>query len=99
MLRWPRRSGRETDVRDTFLDSSWYFVRVQRHHLYARFVTLALHDLRFARFEEPFPPVRLGGLIVKEGAKTSKSRGNVVVPDDYIDQHGSDVLRCAVMTP
>ena len=74
---------------------------VQRHHLYARFVTMALHDLGFVPFDEPFPRIRLGGLIVKDGAKMSKSRGNVVVPDDYIDQHGSDVLRCALlfMTP
>ena len=123
---------RETDVSDTFVDSSWYFLRypstefqdrpwdiertrrwlpvdlyagghehVQRHHLYARFVTMALHDLGLVPFEEPFPRIRLGGLIVKDGAKMSKSRGNVVVPDDYIDRHGSDVLRCALlfMTP
>lgn len=74
---------------------------VQRHHLYARFVTMALHDLGLVPFEEPFPRIRLGGLIVKDGAKMSKSRGNVVVPDHYIDRHGSDILRCALlfMTP
>jgi leucyl-tRNA synthetase len=70
---------------------------VQRHHLYARFVTMALHDLGLVPFEEPFPRIRLGGLIVKEGAKMSKSRGNVINPDDYVTAHGSDVLRCALL--
>jgi len=127
----PRCGGearRETDVSDTFVDSSWYFLRypstefddrpwdvertarvlpvdfyaggvehVQRHHLYARFVTMALHDLGLVPFEEPFPRVRLGGLIAKDGAKMSKSRGNVVTPDDYIERHGADALRCALL--
>jgi leucyl-tRNA synthetase len=70
---------------------------VQRHHLYARFVTMALHDLGLVGFDEPFPRVRLGGLIVKDGAKMSKSRGNVVTPDQFVDAHGSDVLRCALL--
>ena len=70
---------------------------VQRHHLYARFVTMALHDLGLVPFDEPFPRVRLGGLIAKDGVKMSKSRGNVVTPDDYIDRHGADVLRCALL--
>ena len=70
---------------------------VQRHHLYARFVTMALHDLGLVPFEEPFPRVRLGGLIAKDGAKMSKSRGNVVTPDDYVDRHGADMLRCALL--
>jgi len=127
----PRCGGparRETDVSDTFVDSSWYFLRypshdkpdvpwdpertrrflpvdfyaggpehVQRHHLYARFVTMALHDLGLVPFAEPFPRIRLGGMIVKDGAKMSKSRGNVVGPDDYVRRHGSDVLRCALL--
>lgn len=126
--RCPRCAGparRETDVSDTFVDSSWYFLRypsaevddhpwdldrarqpdfyaggpehVQRHHLYARFVTMALCDLGLVPFDEPFPRVRLGGLLVKDGAKMSKSRGNVVGPDAYIDRHGADVLRCALL--
>lgn len=70
---------------------------VQRHHLYARFMAMALHDLGLVPFEEPFPRIRLGGLIIKEGAKMSKSRGNVVGPDDYVTAHGSDVLRCALL--
>ncbi len=70
---------------------------VQRHHLYARFLTMALYDLGLVGFEEPFPRIRLGGLLVKDGAKMSKSRGNVVSPDTYLPEHGSDVLRCALL--
>ena len=70
---------------------------VQRHHLYARFLTMALYDLGLVPFEEPFPRIRLGGLLVNDGAKMSKSRGNVVSPDRYLPAHGSDVLRCALL--
>ncbi len=70
---------------------------VQRHHLYARFITMALHDLGHIPFEEPFSRIRLGGLIVRDGAKMSKSRGNVVTPDDYLDTVGGDVLRGALL--
>ena len=66
---------------------------VRRHHLYARFTTMALHDLGQIPFEEPFPRLLLHGLLVKDGAKMSKSRGNVVNPDEYIERHGSDNLR------
>jgi leucyl-tRNA synthetase len=117
---------RETDVSDTFFDSSWYFLRhpsaerddvawdrarttpvdlyaggpehVARHHLYARFVTMALHDLGLVGFDEPFPRLRLHGTITKDGAKMSKSRGNVVSPDDYVDRHGGDVLRVHLLS-
>ncbi len=123
-----RPGRRETDVADTFVESSWYFLRypstdvedrpwdeartarllpvdfyaggiehASRHHLYARFVTMALHDLGHLPFEEPFPKIRLGGMIVYQGAKMSKSRGNVVGPDDYLGDTGADVLRCALM--
>ena len=70
---------------------------VQRHHLYARFVTMAMHDLGLVPFEEPFTKLRLGGLLVKDGAKMSKSRGNVVNPDDLVAVHGSDVVRLALL--
>jgi leucyl-tRNA synthetase len=70
---------------------------VQRHHLYARFVTMALSDLGLIGFEEPFERIRLGGFIVWKGAKMSKSRGNVVTPDEYLDRHGADVTRCALL--
>ena len=115
---------RETDVSDTFLDSSWYFLRYPSahrqdvpfdpemtrkwlpvdlyaggiehstlHHLYARFVTMALHDLGYLEFSEPFKKLRLHGLIIKDGAKMSKSRGNVVNPDEYVHRYGADTLR------
>lgn len=66
---------------------------VARHHLYARFVCHALHDLGLLPFAEPFPRLRLHGTLVKDGAKMSKSRGNVVVPDDYFDRVGTDATR------
>jgi leucyl-tRNA synthetase len=66
---------------------------VTRHHLYARFVTHALHDLGLVPFAEPFPHLRLHGMLTKDGAKMSKSRGNVVNPDRYIAEHGADVTR------
>jgi leucyl-tRNA synthetase len=66
---------------------------VARHHLYARFVTMALHDLGLVPFDEPFPRIRLHGILRKDGAKMSKSRGNVVVPDDYVARVGADTLR------
>jgi leucyl-tRNA synthetase len=115
---------RETDVFDTFVESSWYFLRypsracsqvpwdpqitdrllpvdmyaggrehATRHHLYARFVTRALHDLGLLPFPEPFTRLRLHGLLICGGAKMSKSRGNVINPDAYIDRVGADNLR------
>jgi leucyl-tRNA synthetase len=66
---------------------------VMRHHLYARFITMALYDLGLVPFAEPFPHLRLHGLLAYEGAKMSKSRGNVVNPDEYIAQVGADSLR------
>jgi leucyl-tRNA synthetase len=66
---------------------------VVRHHLYARFVTMALHDLGLVPFQEPLPRIRLHGIVVRDGAKMSKSRGNVVNPDEYVDRVGADNLR------
>lgn len=66
---------------------------VVRHHLYARFITMALYDLGYLPFEEPFKKLRLHGFVTKDGAKMSKSRGNVVNPDDYIKRIGSDAFR------
>ena len=63
------------------------------HLMYSRFITMALHDLGHLDFEEPFTRFRSNGLLVMRGAKISKSRGNVVNPDEYIDRHGADALR------
>jgi leucyl-tRNA synthetase len=58
---------------------------------------MALHDLGLLPFEEPFKRFRAHGLIIKDGAKMSKSRGNVVTPDTYLEQHGADVFRIYMM--
>jgi leucyl-tRNA synthetase len=67
------------------------------HLLYSRFVTMALHDLGLVDFEEPFTRFRAHGLIIHEGAKMSKSKGNVVVPDPVIDEFGADTFRLYLM--
>ena len=63
------------------------------HLLYARFITMALKDMDFIDFEEPFKKFRAHGLVIHEGAKMSKSRGNVVNPNEFIDSYGADTLR------
>jgi len=122
---------RETDVSDTFVDSSWYFLRYPSvdaessgklaydpditkkwlpvdlyfggaehsvlHLMYSRFVTKALYDLKYISFEEPFPKFFAHGLMIKDGAKMSKSRGNVVNPDEYVEKFGADTLRLYLM--
>jgi len=147
---------RETDVMDTFVDSSWYFLRYPSvsarsgsalstalragtsdvsitkdaslassqflpcdpeitkkwlpvdfyfggaehsvlHLMYSRFVTMVLSDLGYLDFEEPFPRFFAHGLMIKDGAKMSKSRGNVVNPDEYIAKYGADTLRLYLM--
>ena len=70
---------------------------VARHHLYARFVTMALHDQGLVPHAEPFPRLRLHGTLTRDGAKMSKSRGNVVNPDGMVADHGADVTRLALL--
>ncbi|MFN8572940.1 MAG: leucine--tRNA ligase [Gemmatimonadaceae bacterium] len=67
------------------------------HLLYSRFLTMVLHDQGHLAFEEPFTKFRAHGLIIKEGAKMSKTKGNVVVPDQFIDQWGADSFRTYLM--
>ena len=67
------------------------------HLLYARFICMVLYDLKLLPFDTPYPKFRAHGLIVKDGAKMSKSRGNVVVPDTYIQQWGADTFRMYLM--
>jgi leucyl-tRNA synthetase len=67
------------------------------HLLYSRFITMVLHDAGLVGFEEPFTKFRAHGLIIREGAKMSKSKGNVVNPDEYIDKWGADSFRTYLM--
>ena len=67
------------------------------HLLYARFICMVLNDLGHLQFDTPYPKFRAHGLIVKDGAKMSKSRGNVVVPDTYIKEWGADTFRMYLM--
>ena len=120
---------RETDTMDTFVDSSWYFLRyidaqndkapfdvdlvnqwmpmdhyiggiehAILHLLYARFVTKFLHDYHGLNFEEPFKRLTNQGIILgPDGQKMSKSRGNVVSPDEQVRSYGADSLRLYMM--
>lgn len=115
---------RETDTMDTFVDSSWYFLRYADskndsaifdsekvnawmpvdlyiggiehailHLLYARFLTKALADSGLFSFREPFTRLLDNGMIFLNGKKMSKSKGNIVNPDDMVAQYGTDTLR------
>ncbi len=117
-------AARETDTMDTFVDSSWYFLRyitprlddkpfdselVNKwlpvdqyiggiehailHLLYSRFITKFFHDIGVISFDEPFRNLFTQGMIIKDGAKMSKSKGNVVSPDSLIKDYGADTVR------
>ncbi len=119
---------RETDTMDTFVDSSWYFLRycdasnnraawdpaalrewmpvdqyiggVEHailHLMYARFFCKALADLGHLDFQEPFRALFTQGMVTKDGAKMSKSRGNVVSPASIVERYGADTARCYIL--
>ncbi len=119
---------RETDTMDTFVDSSWYFLRFADPHnkempfdpaasaywlpvdfysggvehailhlLYSRFFTRVLRDVGLVNFDEPFKRLLTQGMVLKNGDVMSKSKGNVVDPDDMVQKYGADALRLYVM--
>jgi leucyl-tRNA synthetase len=119
---------RETDTMDTFVDSSWYFLRYCDAHnehaawdpaalhewmpvhqyiggvehailhlMYARFFTKALADLGHLAFQEPFQALFTQGMVTKDGAKMSKSKGNVVSPAAIVERVGADTARCYIL--
>jgi len=119
---------RETDTMDTFMCSSWYFMRytspnydkypfekdkieywmpvdlytggaehATMHLLYARFFVKAMRDMGIVKFGEPFTRLFNQGIIGSQGEKMSKSKGNVVTPDDYVAQMGADAVRAYLM--
>lgn len=67
------------------------------HLLYSRFITMALKDWGYIDFEEPFGRFFGHGLLIKEGSKMSKSKGNVINPDEYIEKYGADAVRMYLM--
>lgn len=121
---------RESDTMDTFVQSSWYFLRYATpkeyweqcafrsediaywlnvdeyiggiehailHLLYARFFTKVLRDLGYVNLSEPFANLLTQGMVLKDGAKMSKSKGNVVNPNDLIATYGADTARLFVL--
>lgn len=103
-LRYPS-VGHDTEPFDAEITRKWLPVNsyiggnehAVLHLLYARFITMVLHDMGYLHFEEPFTRFRAHGLIIREGAKMSKSKGNVVNPDAFIDQWGADSFRTYLM--
>ncbi|MBI2587648.1 leucine--tRNA ligase, partial [Candidatus Amesbacteria bacterium] len=103
-LRYPSASlGQvpwDPEITRKWLPVSLYFGGAEHavlHLMYARFVTMVLFDLKLVDFEEPFPRFFAHGLMIKDGAKMSKSRGNVVNPDQYVEKFGADAFRLYLM--
>ncbi|SFS69624.1 leucine--tRNA ligase [Marininema halotolerans] len=123
-----KEARRETDTMDTFIDSSWYFLRYTDpnnkelpfspekanewmavddyiggvehavlHLLYSRFVTKVLHDAEMLKVDEPFKRLFTLGMVLKDGSKMSKSKGNVVSPIEIIEKYGADTARLFVL--
>jgi len=67
------------------------------HLMYSRFITMVLHDIGQLNFEEPFTRFRAHGHIIRDGAKMSKTKGNIVIPDQYFEQWGADSFRMYLM--
>jgi len=118
---------RETDTMDTFVCSSWYFLRYASpksehvfdkdkvdywmnvdqyiggvehailHLMYARFFTKVLYDLDMVSVEEPFQNLLTQGMVLKDGGKMAKSRGNVVSPEEIISRYGADTARLFIL--
>ena len=119
---------RETDTMDTFIDSSWYFLRYTDalndkapfdskianywmnvdqyiggiehailHLLYSRFFVKVIHDLGLIEANEPFRGLLTQGMVLKEGSKMSKSKGNVVSPEEIINTYGADTARLFIL--
>lgn len=119
---------REVDTMDTFVDSSWYFLRyidaqntkepfskdvvdkwmpvdqyiggvehAIMHLLYARFFVKAFNEMGMVDFKEPFKNLLTQGMVLKDGSKMSKSKGNVVSPLEIIDEYGADTARLFVL--
>jgi len=125
-----KNATRETDTMDTFVESSWYFLRfcadqsnwqkeafskeqlkywmgvdhyiggiehAVLHLLYARFFTKVFRDLGYLDFDEPFDRLLTQGMVLKDGAKMSKSKGNTVDPDAIIEKYGADTARLFIL--